>query len=169
MKGKGSAFFTLVACLVICALSIISMIYGAKSAKINDEKHIYYKNLETKVEYTDGSNIDMNCKTGALSKKISISNIGEDNVYIDLIWNSVDGSFESNDFEYYITGSSINSSSFPANKNANVPLSTTEGILMGELIAPGDTVIYEMNITPSDFCEEYEKLNASMGVNIRYK
>lgn len=170
MKEKGSAFFVVVISIVICIVSIISMVYSYKTARVNDKNHVIYKNLVSQIDFLDGTSFELDGtkKNTVLEKNISVTNTGEDAVYIDIIWKSIDQSAIENSFEYYIEGTSQNKISYPNKKQSYIPLTTNDGILVGELVMPGDTVIYKMSIAPLSTTMDTAYVYATIDVNVRH-
>lgn len=170
MEDKGSAFFTVVINIVICVVALISMVYAFRTAKANDKNHVIYKDLVSQVEFLKGSSFELDgtMKKTVLEKFISVTNTGEDGVYVDIIWKSIDQAAPEGSFEYYIEGTSQNKLSYPGSKQAYVPLTTNDGILMGELIMPGDTVVYKMSIAALPTTMETSRVYGTIDVNVRH-
>ena len=169
MKDKWPSFFTLVFNICICIASFVVIINSYRSARLNDKEHIIYKNYSSYVEFSNGKDIEItgNNKKASVEKNIVIKNNGADAIYIDLLWNSIDLSGSVSSFGYQVSGSSLYGLSYASSKNANVPTMTSEGILMGEKIEPGDTVIYLMKIVPNIDSLTEDHLYASIMVNVR--
>lgn len=168
MKEKGSGFFTVVVCIVICICSLVSIIYSLKTASVNDKKHVIKKNLDTKVEFLDGSNIELSgANKNPIQKNIAITNNGETEVYIDLVWESIDLTNADNVFEYYIYGTSAKHLSVPSKEGGSVPSNVNSGILMGEKIGAGDTVTYNIAFAPISNASNDAHGLAKIGINIR--
>ena len=169
MKDRLPSFLTLVFNVCISVSAIFLLIYTYRACKINDSEHIKYKNYQTYVEYIKGKSIDIDGSNKNLSdvKVIEITNSGEDSVYVDIIWESLDLSGTESSFEYEIRGESKTKESFPAEKISNVPSMTSDGILMGEKIEPGDTITYTIKINPTIDSLDDDHLYASIGLNIR--
>ena len=169
MKDKWPSFFTLVFNICIFITSFIVIGNSYRSAKANDKEHIIYKNYLSYVEFSNGRDIEIDGsnKKSSVERKIIVKNTGADTIYIDILWNSIDLSGSVNSFAYEIFGNSFNNMSYAGSKSSNVPTMTSEGILMGEKIEPGDTVTYQLKIFPTIDSLTEDRLYASIMVNVR--
>jgi hypothetical protein len=138
------------------------------TAKTNDAKNVIYKNLTTTVEYINSASVELNStvKSATVTKTIKIKNSGEDDVYVDFVWKNVDTDLTGINIIYTISGSSVKGFSNPSTEENVIPTTTTNGLLMGELIKANDEVDYtivfkDTNKTITNY------LIGNIGVNIR--
>lgn len=168
MKNKGNELFTSVIAIIICIVCGICVFFNFKTAQTNDIKNVIYKNLTTIIEYPKGAEVNLitDNKIYSLTKTVVIRNAGEDDVYADFVWKNIDTNFNVDSTTYKISGKSLNNQVVPATKEGKIPLVTTEGLLMGELIKSGDTVEYSLTFgTDSKSVGQY--MMGNLGINIR--
>lgn len=173
MKDKGTLFFVTIMCIILCGISFVSMVYAFRLAKIADEENVIYKDIVSTVEYTNGKSIEVtgSKKGNNVIKSILVKNTGEDPIYVDFLWESIDMSDPNGEFPftYTIVGTSLTGESTLSVNSGTVPLDTSLTLTSGETIAPGDTASYSITIsyTPNKANQD-AFLYASVGVNVRH-